>query len=123
MRIWNLDDDSCCDNPITIVDFSTDTAVDVFLPGPPGPSAIPRPFKAGTVPAGSFTGSPKKALVVFAMAFADATYSIQLTGQDSRIFTYDESTKLASGFTINANSNGALTGEVSWVATMIGETS
>lgn len=123
MRIWNLDDDSCCDGPITITDLTSGTAIDVFLPGPPGKSSVSRTLKVGTLPASSFTGAPRKALVVFDTAFIDATYSIQLTGQDARIFTYDVSTKLASGFTINANSDGALTGEVSWMATVIGETS
>lgn len=79
--------------------------------GPPGGATL----KSGVLMAGAFTGAPRTAAVVFDTPFDDATYVIAIAGVDSRLFTY--SGKTANGFTINANSNGALLGEVSWTAT------
>lgn len=91
--------------------------------GPPGPAGAPgtsRPTKAGTVSAGSFTGTPRKAAVVFTTPFADDTYNISFAGMDGRSLTYES--KLATGFIINTNASAALTGEVSWTAMTAGET-
>jgi hypothetical protein len=76
-------------------------------------------LKAGTVASGSFSGSPQTASVVFGTAFTGA-YVVVLTGGDSRLFTVENQTD--AGFTINANSNGALTSDVNWFATPVGET-
>lgn len=73
--------------------------------------------KSGVVLSTSFTGNPKKATVTFSSAFA-ADYSIKMAGRDARTWTYEN--KTSSGFTINANANTALTGEVSWEAAAIG---
>lgn len=75
--------------------------------------------KSGTVAAGSFSGSPKTATVTFGTAFASTAYSIQLTGADNRNFSWQ--TKATTGFTINANSATALTGNVDWIAIATGE--
>ena len=77
-------------------------------------------YKSGIVAPATFTGSPKTAPVVFTTPFANANYSIEIRGIDNRSWTY--SAKTAAGFTINANANTALTGEVSWEATANGET-
>lgn len=60
----------------------------------------------------SFTGNPKKYTVVFATAYPDTNYSIDIDGVDQRVWSYES--KTVSGFIINANANTALTGEVSW---------
>lgn len=74
--------------------------------------------KSGTIMPGSFSGTPKTAAVVFDTPFLDTAYAICISGVDARMFTY--SAKTAEGFTINANANGALTGEVSWIAVALG---
>lgn len=88
--------------------------------GPAGPSGTSRVTKAGTVPGGSFAGSPKKFAVVFATPFADATYVIALSGINAREYSYEA--KTSAGFTINANAATVLTAEVSWTAMVAGET-
>lgn len=77
-------------------------------------------IKSGLLGPSDFSGTPKIAFVVFDVPYTDANYVILLTGEDSRIFTY--SAKTQDGFTVSANSNGALTNEVSWFTTPIGET-
>jgi len=72
--------------------------------------------KSGVVAAGSFSLNPKKATVTFVTPFADATYSIVISGADTRIWSYES--KGAGSFVINSNANQALTGEVSWRATV-----
>lgn len=85
--------------------------------GDPGPN---RKIKSGIISAGTFSGSPRKATVVFAAAYPDTNYSIDICGVDSRSWTYES--KTASGFVINSNASTALTGEVSWHTTVTGET-
>lgn len=75
--------------------------------------------KAGIVASGSFLGNPKKATVTFSSAWPDTNYTITIIGIDSRSWTYE--TKTTGGFTISANANQALTGEVSWQAIRVGE--
>jgi hypothetical protein len=75
--------------------------------------------KAGTVAAGSFSGSPKIYAVVFGTTFGSTNYSISIRGTDNRSFTWQS--KLATGFTINSNANTALTGNVDWSIEAIGE--
>lgn len=71
--------------------------------------------KAGRVPAVSFTGSPKKFTVVFAVPFPDSNYEVTLSTQtDARVLLYES--KLNTGFVINTNAATAMTGEVSWSA-------
>lgn len=128
IQIFSLDPENNVD--ITIWDLnpaddSGEEDIHIFIPGPPGPEGPPGPggslkTKAGILSAGSFTGSPRKSSVTFITPFSSTAYGITLTGEDSRIFTY--SLKTSNGFTVSANSNGALTGEVSWVATASGET-
>lgn len=76
--------------------------------------------KAGTIPGGSFTGTPKKYTINFATPYPDATYAIAISGQASRSYTYES--KTASGFTINSNANAVIVGEVSYITTAAGET-
>ena len=76
--------------------------------------------KSGTVSGASFSGSPKKLAVTFGTPYGGTSYSITLSGDSNRIFSYES--KTASGFTINANANATVTGEVSWQALLNGET-
>jgi len=76
-------------------------------------------IKAGTVAAGSFTSNPKTFAVTFSTAFASAAYTIVITGTDARSFTW--SSKATTGFTISANANAALTGNVDWQCIATGE--
>ena len=78
------------------------------------------PTKAGIVASGSFSGTPKKAAVAFSASFADNNYAVTVTGEDSRSWTIES--KSASGFTINANTGTALTGNTFWTAIKNGET-
>ena len=87
---------------ITVVDNPGDNTVALTLGG----------IKSGIVAAGSFAGNPKKATVTFVTPFADATYNIDVTGVDARVWSYES--KAAGSFVINSNANQALTGEVSW---------
>ena len=75
---------------------------------------------SGRVLAVSFAGTPKKYVVVFATPYADALYSISLSGADSRLYTFES--KTANGFTINTNADAAVAGEVLWFTTPLGET-
>lgn len=76
--------------------------------------------KSGNVTNTSFAGSPRKATVTFATAFPNTSYSITITGEDSRAWSVES--KLAGSFVINANSNTALAGTTYWIATAYGET-
>jgi hypothetical protein len=78
------------------------------------------PTKSGSVAPASFSGNPKKYAVVFATPFSSTSYEIHITGADSRGWSWES--KTASGFTINANANQALTGNVDWSAIFSGET-
>ena len=84
-------------------------------------SSVSAPIKSGIVLAASFSGTPLKYTVSFVTPFPDANYAINVLGVDKRSWTYDPATKTSSGFVINANANGALTGEISWTATYVGE--
>jgi len=76
-------------------------------------------IKAGTVTAGSFAGSPKKATITFGTAFPSAIYAINITGADNRNWTWES--KTAGSFVINTNANTVLTLNVDWSAIVIGE--
>jgi len=116
MRIWDLDSgDWCCNNLIGICDLDTGECVDISIP----PQA--RIIKGGTLSPDDFSGTPLLATVSFDNDFSDTTYVISLAGEDARLFTYQS--KTVSGFVINANSDTELEGEVSWTATVAGETS
>jgi hypothetical protein len=71
--------------------------------------------KGGYVSFGSFTGAPKIATVTFGSAFSDNNYTVTVTGEDVRVWSVES--KTAAGFTINTNSNVALTNSVYWIAT------
>ena len=75
--------------------------------------------KSGLVANTSFTGNPKTATVTFTSAFASTSYSIVVTGEDSR--SWSTQSKTTSGFTINSNSNTALVGNTSWITIINGE--
>jgi hypothetical protein len=81
-------------------------------------STIPR-IKSNSVSAGTFSGNPKKASVTFTTAFPSSGYSVTIIGGNNRTWTYESLT--SSGFTINANANGALTQPVLWTAIQNGE--
>ena len=76
--------------------------------------------KAGVALSSAFTGNPKKASVVFTSPMASANYSINISGVDVRIWTWES--KLATGFVINTNANQALTAHVDWDVVADGET-
>jgi hypothetical protein len=75
--------------------------------------------KAGTVAAGSFSGSPKTYAVVFGTAMPSTSYAISIRGTDNRAFSWQS--KLTTGFTINSNANSVLTGNVDWIVEAVGE--
>ena len=75
--------------------------------------------KNGTIAAASFTGTPRTATVTFTTAFPSTNYTIGVTGSDARQWSF--SSKATTGFTINSNANGALSGNVDWQAGAIGE--
>jgi len=76
--------------------------------------------KSGTIAGASFTGSPKKASVAFDTPFKNAAYNIELSSTEFRLLTYEN--KTVNGFTVNANAAAALSGEVSWRASLNQET-
>jgi hypothetical protein len=76
-------------------------------------------IKNNIVVGGSFSGNPKKATVTFSTAFPNTNYTITITGEDVRTWTYES--KLAGSFVINSNSNTALIGTASWQAMSYGE--
>lgn len=76
-------------------------------------AAISAP-KAGMVLNTAFIGTPKTAAVVFGTAFPDNNYAVLISGTDIRAWSAES--KTASGFTINANADQALTGYVYWSA-------
>lgn len=124
VKIFNLLPDL-----IRIVDFDAsgdeeNADIKLFIQGPPGPSgpAGPgaRPTKTGLIAGGSFSGTPKKAAVAFVAPYSDTNYVIALSGTDGRNYTYES--KTGAGFTISANANAAILGEVSWVTMTTGET-
>lgn len=89
--------------------------------GSPNIPVIPSAsVKAGILAPGDFSGTPLIAIVAFENSFEDVEYSISLSGVDARIFNYQS--KTINGFVINTNADAALSGEVSWIATPIGET-
>lgn len=76
-------------------------------------------LKNNAVGGGSFTGNPKKYTVTFSTAFPNTSYSVTVTGEDSRTWTIES--KLAGSFVINSNSNTALANNVYWQAISTGE--
>ena len=82
-------------------------------------TAISTTIRAGNIAAVSFTGNPRKYTVTFSPAFANTNYAVVVTGSsDDRVWTYE--TKTTTNVTINSNAAKALTGEVSWVASVNG---
>ncbi len=76
--------------------------------------------KSGVVAGASFAGNPKKYTVTFTTAFADANYTVTFTADNTqRIWTVESQT--AAGFTINANANAPIAGNVYWVCIKHGE--
>lgn len=75
--------------------------------------------KSGLLTNADFSGSPSVATVVFSSPMPDLNYTITITGEDSRVWSYQG--KTTDGFIINTNANQLLTGEVSWQAIRVGE--
>ena len=96
-RIINIDD------PVDLQDVATKNYVDGEFNGH---------IKSGVVADGSFTGTPKIYALTFATTMGTANYSVAISSPDSRSWTIES--KSATGFTINSNSDTALTGEVMW---------
>ena len=67
---------------------------------------------ANNILATSFSGNPKKASVTFTNPMPDTDYTITISSADARVWTFES--KTINGFTLNSNSNQALTGEVHW---------
>lgn len=76
-------------------------------------------IKAGTVTAGTFTGTPRKATITFGTAFASTAYAIVIAGTDNRSWSWES--KSTTGFVISSNAATALTGNVDWHAVATGE--
>lgn len=66
----------------------------------------------GVLQAADFSGSPRKATVTLAYPQPAATYSVTVTGADSRIWTVESRT--TTSFVVSANASAALTGPVFW---------
>lgn len=75
--------------------------------------------KAGIRGGGGFTGSPQKSTITFTQSFVDNNYAISVVGDDSRTWTIES--KVSGSFVINSNSNVAMTVDVYWTATQVGE--
>jgi hypothetical protein len=76
-------------------------------------------IKSNTVTAVSFTGTPLTYVVIFTTPYPSTNYTINITGSDNRVFTYES--KTTNGFIINTNANTILTGNVDWQTISIGE--
>lgn len=76
-------------------------------------------LKSNTVAGASFSGSPLKYTVVFGTPYATTNYSITITGEVNRTFSWE--TKTVNGFIINANSATAFAGNVDWITKSHGE--
>lgn len=75
--------------------------------------------KSGILANTSFSGNPKKSTITFSTPYIDSNYTISIVGIDSRVWAVESIS--AAGFTINANANQALTGNVYWTTTKNGE--
>jgi len=76
--------------------------------------------KSGIIAGSSFAGNPKKSTVTFTTPFSDDNYSVAISADINRTWTWES--KTASGFTISANSNPAFnTSTVNWIALENGE--
>ena len=75
--------------------------------------------KAGSIAYTAFGGTPYSASVTFSTAFPNTNFAVVVTGEDARIWTIES--KTASGFTVNSNSNTAVTGTAYWTCTAYGE--
>jgi len=75
--------------------------------------------KSGRVLPASFAGNPKKAAVVFASAFPDNNYAVNITGLDGRVWLPEA--VLLGGFVINSQANLAPIQIVYWTAIYQGE--
>lgn len=75
--------------------------------------------KAGSIAYTAFGGTPYSASVTFSTAFPNTNFAVVITGEDARIWTIES--KTASGFTVNSNSNTAVTGTAYWTCTAYGE--
>jgi hypothetical protein len=75
--------------------------------------------KSGVVAFASFAGNPKKATVTFSTAFANANYSPNVIGINSKAWSIES--VLAGSFVINSNANTAPTGNTYWTAIKHGE--
>jgi hypothetical protein len=76
-------------------------------------------IKSGIISGSVFGGSPRTSSVTFVKAFASNNYSVTVTAENARTWTIQQ--KSGSGFQINANSAGALSGSVFWQAMTTGE--
>lgn len=72
--------------------------------------------KAGSIINTAFTGSPKKATVVFSPSFPNTNYAVVISGIDTRSWSVEN--KTVTGFTVNTNANQGITDLVFWNATL-----
>ena len=76
--------------------------------------------KSDSIPGASFSGITSLTYSVsFITPYISTDYSIQITGQDSRSFTYTN--KTTNGFIIDTNSITPLTGDVDYITIAHGE--
>ena len=69
-------------------------------------------IKAGTVRGPQFTGNPKTYIVTFTTPYSSIFYSINITGESNRSYTFES--KTSAGFVINTNANSSFTNFVDW---------
>jgi hypothetical protein len=80
---------------------------------------IPQAIKSGQVPAASFGGTPLTYSVVFAHAYPDTNYSMDVIGGDARVWTVE--IPAAASCSISTNSTQPLTTPVYWISIYSGE--
>ncbi len=76
-------------------------------------------IKSGSVRGTEFTGNPKTYKVTFTTPYSNDEYSINITGEKNRTYTYEN--KTAASFVINANADTSFTEEVDWITIKYGE--
>lgn len=84
-----------------------------------GDAGITAKYRNGVLSPSDFSGSPRKATVVFTTPWDVSYVPLTPTGADGRLWTIEDID--LDGFTINSNSDEALTGLVYYATLPLGE--
>lgn len=104
---------------ITGITYSLNVLSATTVDGTVRTTTIGLKTKANSVAGTSFAGNPKKYTVVFTTPYPNTNYSVSISANVNRTFTWES--KTVNGFTINTNSNTSFTENVDWVTTQHGE--